>query len=117
MGKRRSLLDATRERTCKGRVIFHSKKDADGAAARARKRSGHNNIRRYNCESASHYHIGHSQDSGKRSLADSRATTMLRKVERPDVSAIVAGGKSKLERVGNVTGSLWSTNTGAEEGV
>ncbi len=115
MGKRRTILNAQRPMHCNGKVIYKNKKLADGAAARARKRSGIQTIDSYKCLTKSHFHIGDQQkyqDSRKRALADRRdpASAGISKVDGNSLSPVDDGTKAPVRHLGSVTGSLWSTN-------
>lgn len=116
MGKRRSLLRARRPATCNGKVIYHSRKDADSAAGRARAKSGHTNIDRYKCPQASHYHIGHQhEDSEQRALANADNSEVSRESSRPKLPRLDNRGKTPSRCLGNVAGSLWASIAETED--
>lgn len=112
MGKRRFGVIQRQQETCCGKVVFHSRKAAKGEAARARARSGHEDIQPYPCPKASHFHIGHDKDYGKRPLADRDDSAITG--EADSLSPTIAGANASLRQVGAIAGSLWSTNDKAE---
>lgn len=57
MGKRRSILNTQRPSTCNGLTIYRQRKSAEGAAGRARRRTGRD-IQAFPCRYKSHFHIG-----------------------------------------------------------
>lgn len=110
MGKRRSLN--AKPVTCNGKLIYRSKKEADGAAGRARRRSGHANIEAYPCKLKSHFHIGHQrpvEERRKLPLANGTDTELSGQDEGTRAEGLVAGRTTPLSRVGNVAGSIWAT--------